>query len=844
MPGTVEPTNGCEPILSEALKLFDAGFAVVVCSGKKPRWRDWQTVRRNREELTRALHGGNCNIGLVLNLSELIDVECDSPQAETNLAAMFGGKIPATCTWRSKRGLHRLFERPADLPPKALVKIDGIEIRIGNGRGAMSIVPPSRHPDGGTLYEWLPKLSIHEVEPASLPESITERLRGPASPQAAHESDAAAQDKVTKGKRNDHLFRLACKLRRDGYDDERVYFFTATENETRCDPPVEVDEVATLVNSALRKVEKDEADSFPYVIRGGRITLESKNRDGTPVFKPLSNFSAQIVEQVVKDDGVERQLTFSLEGQLAGGPVLPRVEVSGAEFGGMNWVTRAWGSRAIVFAGSGTRDHLRAGIQVLSGDVPERTVFEHCGWRKLDDQWLYLHSGGAIGGEGAVDTVEVSLPGALALYQLPKPPTGEERREAVRASLAIMDVGPDNVMAPLGGMAYRAVLGSTDFSGQEVGPTGCGKTELAALVQQHFGRGMDGRHLPGSWSSTANSLEVLAFHLKDAVFVVDDFAPHGSATDIARQHKDADRLLRAQGNHSGRGRCYADGSVRPPKPPRGLVLSTGEDVPAGESLRARLCIVELAPNDVDWAKLTDAQRDGASGRFALAMSGYLHWLAPRMDTIRQELPQKTAALREQLRADGQHARTPGITADLLFGWQTFTRFAVDVGAVTTRGRDLLLVRIRKALLAAAARQAGHLESVEPTAHFLRLLGAALASCRVHVARDTGGIPSGPSACWGWQTIEGTARPGGRKVGWLKDKDLYLEPDASYAAAQELARQQGEALTVSAQTLRKRLHEKGILVSTWPGKLTVAPTLEGQRRSVLHLHAASVVGVGG
>ena len=41
------------------------------------------------------------------------------------------------------------------------------------------------------------------------------------------------------------------------------------------------------------------------------------------------------------------------------------------------------------------------------------------------------------------------------------------------------------------------------------------KTELAALAQQHYGAGLDARHLPGSWSSMGNSLEALAFAAKD-----------------------------------------------------------------------------------------------------------------------------------------------------------------------------------------------------------------------------------------------------------------------------------------------------------------------------------------
>src|SRR5206468_3731005 len=100
------------------------------------------------------------------------------------------------------------------------------------------------------------------------------------------------------------------------------------------------------------------------------------------------------------------------------------------------------------------------------------------------------------------------------------------------------------------------------------------------------------------------SLEGLASTAKDALLVVDDFAPQGGAHDVARYHREADRLLRAQGNRAGRGRCRPDGSVRPARPPRGSIISTGEDVPRGQSLRARLLVLELAPGELDWSRLT------------------------------------------------------------------------------------------------------------------------------------------------------------------------------------------------------------------------------------------------
>ena len=93
---------------------------------------------------------------------------------------------------------------------------------------------------------------------------------------------------------------------------------------------------------------------------------------------------------------------------------------------------------------------------------------------------------------------------------------------------------------------------------------------------------------------------------------------------------------------------------------------------------------------------------------------------------------------------------------------------------------------------AGASQAEHLAAAEPTGHFLRLLVGALASGRAHVAGRPGGPPSGADA-WGWRAAGDSWTPLGRCIGWLDESDLYLEPEASYAEAQELSRQQGETL---------------------------------------------------
>jgi hypothetical protein len=607
---------------------------------------------------------------------------------------------------------------------------------------------------------------------------------------------------------------------------------------------------------AERKAAQPGGAGEMYLVEGGAICRRRQTEDG-PVVDPLCNFSARIAEHVVRDDGAERLATLAVEGEQLGRGPLPRAEVDAAEFARMEWLLPAWGPRAVVYAGQGTRDHLRAALQLLSPDAPTRTVYAHTGWRQVGGDWAYLHGGGAVGEEGAAD-VPVSLPPALAGFLLPAPPDRSspeaELAEAIRASLGLVRLGPGRLTFPLLAAAYRAALGGVDFGLHLAGPTGCFKSEAAALAQQHYGAGMDARHLPAGWSSTGNALEALAFAAKDALLVVDDFCPAGSAADVQRSHKDADRLFRGQGNHAGRQRMRADATLRPAKPPRGLVLSTGEDVPRGQSLRARLLVLEVSPGDFGPAPpepnpvLTRCQADAAGGKYALAMSGFLRWLAPRYEEVRGRLRAEAAELREQARGDGQHARTPGIVADLALGLRHLLDFALSAGAISEAERAEYWRRGWAALGEAAAAQAAHVAAAEPAGMFLRLLSAAIAGGYAHVADPAGDAPPEPER-WGWRAEEFYAREGtavrhkaqGVRVGWLADGELYLEPEASFAAAQSFARDQGDCLPVAAATLRRRLRERGLLASTDEarGKLTVRRTLQGARRDVLHIARAGV-----
>jgi hypothetical protein len=335
---------------------------------------------------------------------------------------------------------------------------------------------------------------------------------------------------------------------------------------------------------------------------------------------------------------------------------------------------------------------------------------------------------------------------------------------------------------------------------------------------------MDAEGLPGAWSSTGNALEGLAFLAKDALLVIDDFCPTGAAADIQRYYRDADRVFRASGNTSARQRLRPDGTLRPPKPPRGLILSTGEDISPGHSLRARVFVLEV-PADVLQRRRQDfaaCQDEARTGLYTQALAGFLQWMAPHYEAIQQSLPQDVAALRHTAGQAG-HLRTPGMVAQLALGFQTFLAYASDLGALSPPERDALWHRGWRALNEAAAYQHEYHETEDEVRRFLTALRGALAAGDAHVADAQ--HPGEPCAwpAWGWrqESSESTNNMGstrittawraqGRCLSWLDGDRLYLDPEASYSIADRFAATQKRAVTFSAQTLWKRIHERGLL----------------------------------
>jgi len=569
-----------------------------------------------------------------------------------------------------------------------------------------------------------------------------------------------------------------------------------------------------------------------YFVENGRLCLEQYDRQGMPKTSYLANFQAQIIEEITRDDGLRAVKEFMVKGNLDTGRPLPPARIPARDFDGLLWVRREWGMGASQAPGRSLGPHLVNAIMAHSQGAKRCAVYAHSGWRQIAGVWRYLHGGGAIG-EG--EPVEVDLGENLQLYRLPAP----GGVGAAQASLRFLDIGPWEITAPLiacGYLAPFADLCKIDFSLWLYGPTGGLKSTIAALALSHFGN-FSRTTLPGSWLSTANSLEKLCFTLKDSLAVIDDFIPPSSPRDSYTQTEKAARLIYQAGNRSSRGRLAADLSARPNHYPRCLIISTGEILLPGQrqSATARYLGIELDQkrNPIDKARLTAAQ--GEANLYPGAMAAYLADLAPRLEDVQAELLDLWEGYRTAFQSEA-HLRVPEIQAWLAVGFEYFLRFQARMGAITEDQEYEMLKRAWRVFEALGKKHSSIIEGQRPTLKFLAVLKELFYQGQIYAESDTtaGGPPQAREAL-GWQGTEPARNA--QFVGWADESSVYLMPETTLRVVNEAIRRQGDFLSLGRNDLLAALAREGFIEpgkDSQKGRNTHVKKIQGASKRVICL----------
>jgi Domain of unknown function (DUF3854)/Domain of unknown function (DUF927) len=551
-----------------------------------------------------------------------------------------------------------------------------------------------------------------------------------------------------------------------------------------------------------------------YLVSGARLCRVIK--DGVA---PLASFTAHVVEEVTVDDGLEAIKHFVIEGQEADGVALPRIRIPAARFNAMDWVTANWGVRAVVNAGMGIKDHLRAAIQTFSKNVTERRIYAHTGWRLIDGDWCFLTSSGAVGRRG----IEVELPTGLQGYRLPGKSTNA--RVSARMTFELLDLAPHVITVPLLAAVFRAPLAhflTPSLSLWLQGRSGSHKSSLAAVFLSHFGS-FTVTSLPGAWSSTRNALERHASVLKDVVYLVDDYAPDAKQRDMEAV---AQSLIRGQGNQAGRARLGRDLADRPAFKPRGLIVATGEQHPSGASVLARTVLLELERGNVDLQALTVAQERAARGVYADAMTGYIEWLTPQANDLPSLLSQNLVEWRRVLTQGAEHARIPESLAHLCLGLEMLLHWARELDAISDEQSGRIWTRSQSALITLGREQAGVVEDQRATRVFLRTLSVLL---------ETGAVRLLPKAA----AEDVTAR--GDVIGWQDEHAAYLIFASAYRAVVRFHRDSGRDFPFTEERVRRELMQEG-LSRCEKDRFDTTARCGGKPRRVVELRREALDGV--
>jgi hypothetical protein len=541
----------------------------------------------------------------------------------------------------------------------------------------------------------------------------------------------------------------------------------------------------------------------------------------------MTNFHAEIVEEKVLRAVDGDQLVFAIDGRMADGTDLARIEVPSDEFGEMEWVTARWGARPIILPGF--TQGVRAAIQTISD--PRREVsYTQTGWQEIGGQRLHLMPGGAIGARGHCD-VPCHLP-TLERYQRPRLPTSdEEAREALSHSLAILDVGPRHVTLPVLLFTYMAplasMLGGVSMVLWMVGQSGSYKSALAALAQSHFGT-FDFDSLPLSFFSTANAIENRIFQSRDLLVTVDNLVPSRTGKDQIEATSKAQRLVQMIGDGQARARLDRDLTERAPRRPCAAVVVTAEILPPeNDSTLGRTFQVHVRreaqgrPGDIDLRKLQQVRLH--IDLLQKSMGGYIQWLASKD-------PAEVVALRESKRAA------------ILAG--------CDLSRCHTRALDqLALFLVTQELLCEYCRSIGHAEAAEvvsstrttdvlvagvrgqtrPTLRqgweaWLDALQVLVAQRRVAFATSTSSSLEPPSRDPG-----DPAPP--ELIGWLGgDGVVLVHPTAAHRAVERYlgSEYRYDPTEIGRQLLAATTGDESLLAATEDGRATVVRRVGGGR----------------
>jgi hypothetical protein len=362
----------------------------------------------------------------------------------------------------------------------------------------------------------------------------------------------------------------------------------------------------------------------------------------------------------------------------------------------------------------------------------------------------------------------------------------------------LLELQPHTVTYPLLGLVGGSPLmhfmeDKTRYALWVVGPSGSGKSFIAKLFQCFFGDfTAEGR--VASWSSTVNSLQYLGYFFKDCIFLLDDYKPA-----MVRNEGSVVQFLQTYADLYARSRLTSEIKSRKDYFVRGMLLTTGEDVPAGHaSVVARSLILSVNKRKPNLGRGKNCLENCAD--YPALTARYIYYLLRRQNLRRRLLNDLKVGHEMFLKGIEREENAVRIARNLALNWLGFkwiTRFlkaaraTIDIKAARKEHKRNLLV-LRTQML-------GLISQEQPAQVFIEALREALDNrlCEIRDASKTFGRIRDKEV-----------------VGFEKnpnDPHLYIFPPEAMAVVRVQVQRLGRRFEWTPNAVSKALEAAGYLV---------------------------------
>lgn len=226
--------------------------AKCITPGKHPWLKGWQNDATNNPEVAKEWWDKypNSNVGVATGeKSGIVVVDLDSDKGIQEYKELTGIEDIEnhTYTVKTARGFHLYYK--SDTYPNRKDLLEDMEVQ---GNGAYVVAPGSDH-HTGIVYSVVSNRDVSE-----LPEAILEAVKTEKPERLNNEDWKATLPKTT---RNIQLTRRIGALIKMGIDPLEVFIMAMALNETKCDPPLEAEEVKRIVKSVYKRHQERQEKS-------------------------------------------------------------------------------------------------------------------------------------------------------------------------------------------------------------------------------------------------------------------------------------------------------------------------------------------------------------------------------------------------------------------------------------------------------------------------------------------------------------------------------------------------------------------------------------------------------